>query len=187
MRRLCRFTAGFALGCAACVLGLRGGAWMAAGAAAVLAVLAAFFLPRMQVQLRGVKPALFGLAAALLFCAGYRAAFLRPTENFCAQQQAQIQAEVLDDPTASRYGSAVLVRVKTGGAGVKAVLYYRQDAALSPGDHISCTAKLRAADPDDLERDENRESRLFAIFRHWRPDGSRTCARKSFRKTYRAS
>lgn len=62
-------------------------------------------------------------------------------------------------PTASRYGSAVLVKVKTGGAGMKAVLYYQQDAALSPGDQIFCTAKLRAASPDNLERDEYYASR----------------------------
>ena len=90
---------------------------------------------------------------------GLPAVLLRPIEAFCAQNQAEIQAEVLDYPTASRYGSAVLVKVKTGGAVVKAVLYYQQDAALSPGDQIFCTAKLRAASPDNLERDEYYASR----------------------------
>ena len=157
MRRLCRFTAGFALGCAVCVLGLRGSTWIAGAILSVLAAALAVCLPKPL--LKGARLTLAGLAIALLFCAGYRAVFLRPIEAFCAQEQAEISAEVLDDPTASRYGSAVLVRVKTGGAGMKAVLYYQSDAALSPGDEISCTARLRAASPDNLERDEYYASR----------------------------
>ena len=143
MRRLCRFTAGFVIGCAACVWFLRGSAWTAA---AILGALAAVLT-------------LLGFAISLVFCAGYRAVLLRPIEAFCAQNQAELHAEVLDYPTASRYGSAVLVKVKTGGVGMKAVLYYQQDAALSPGDQIFCTAKLRAASPDNLERDEYYASR----------------------------
>ncbi len=156
MRRLCRFTAGFVIGCAACVWFLRGSAWTAAAIGALAAVLAVCLL---KTRRQGVRLTLLGFAISLVFCAGYRAVLLRPIEAFCAQNQAELHAEVLDYPTASRYGSAVLVKVKTGGAGMKAVLYYQQDAALSPGDQIFCTAKLRAASPDNLERDEYYASR----------------------------
>ena len=153
MRRLCRFAAGFAVGCAACVFALRGSTWIAG----LILIALAVFLSKSR---KSHAPlALFGLAAALIFCTGYRSAILRPIEDFCAQEQAKISAEVLEEPTASRYGSAVLVRVKTGGAGIRAVLYYQSDAALSPGDEISCTARLRAASPDNLERDEYYASR----------------------------
>lgn len=134
MRRLCRFAAGFVIGCAACVWFLRGSTWSVAAIGALAAILAACF-PKSRGQ--GVRLTLLGFAISLVFCAGYRAVLLRPIEAFCAQNQAEIQAEVLDYPTASRYGSAVLVKVKTGGVGMKAVLYYQQDAALSPGDQIS--------------------------------------------------
>ena len=156
MRRLCRFAAGFVIGCAACVWLLRGSAWIAAAIGALAAVLAVCLL---KTRWQGVRLTLLGFAISLVFCAGYRAVLLRPIEAFCAQNQVELHAEVLDYPTASRYGSAVLVKVKTGGAGVKAVLYYQQDAALSPGDQIFCTAKLRAASPDNLERDEYYASR----------------------------
>ena len=156
MRRLCRFTAGFVIGCAACVWFLRGSTWSVAAIGALAAVLAVCLL---KTRRQGVRLTLLGFAISLVFCAGYRAVLLRPIEAFCAQNQAELHAEVLDYPTASRYGSAVLVKVKTGGAGMKAVLYYQQDAALSPGDQIFCTAKLRAASPDNLERDEYYASR----------------------------
>lgn len=156
MRRLCRFTAGFAAGCAACVLGLSGEALLAAmiaGALALAVVCSA------KTRLRRLRPAALGLLLALTFCFGYRTLLLRPVERFCAQEQANISAEVLESPTSSRYGGAVLVRVETGGRGVRAVLYYQEDLALSPGDRIFCTARLRAADPDNLERDEYYASR----------------------------
>ena len=157
MRRLCWFTAGFVIGCAACVWFLRGSAWTAAAILGALAAVLAVCL--LKTRRQGVRLTLLGFAISLVFCAGYRAVLLRPIEAFCAQNQAEIQAEVLDYPMASRYGSAVLVKVETGGAGMKAVLYYQQDAALSPGDQIFCTAKLRAASPDNLERDEYYASR----------------------------
>lgn len=157
MRRLCRFTAGFVIGCAACVWFLRGSAWTAAAILGALAAVLAVCL--LKTRRQGVRLTLLGFAISLVFCAGYRAVLLRPIEAFCAQNQAELHAEVLDYPTASRYGSAVLVKVKTGGVGMKAVLYYQQDAALSPGDQIFCTAKLRAASPDNLERDEYYASR----------------------------
>ena len=156
MRRLCRFTAGFVIGCAACVWFLRGSTWSVAAIGALAAILAACF-PKSRGQ--GVRLTLLGFAISLVFCAGYRAVLLRPIEAFCAQNQAELHAEVLDYPTASRYGSAVLVNVRTGSLGMKAVLYYTSDEALSPGDQIFCTAKLRAASPDNLERDEYYASR----------------------------
>lgn len=162
-------------------------------------------VPSENAAARGVRLTLLGFAISLVFCAGYRAVLLRPIEAFCAQNQAELHAEVLDYPTASRYGSAVLVKVKTGGAGMKAVLYYQQDAALSPGDQIFCTAKLRAASPDNLERDEYYASRgVWAVLsvkgqltvtpgtwslRHlprWRQGGSRTRAGRFSRRTFRA-
>ena len=87
MRRLCRFTAGFAAGCAACVLGLSGKALLAAmiaGALALAVVCSA------KTRLRRLRPAALGLLLALTFCFGYRTLLLRPVERFCAQEQADI-------------------------------------------------------------------------------------------------
>ena len=116
MRRLCRFAAGFVIGCAACVWFLQGSAWTAAAILGALAAVLAVCLLKMRRQ--GVRLTLLGFAISLVFCAGYRAVLLRPIEAFCAQNQAELHAEVLDYPTASRYGSAVLVKVKTGGVGM---------------------------------------------------------------------
>ena len=114
MRRLCRFTAGFSIGCAACVAGFRSGAYLLAAIAAALCVLALGF--RKQLHLQRLLPALLGLSLALAWCGVYRAVLLRPIEAFCARQQAEISAEVLEYPTSSRYGRAVLVCVYPRGA-----------------------------------------------------------------------
>ena len=157
MRRLCRFTAGFSIGCAACVAGFRSGAYLLAAIAAALCVLALGF--RKQLHLQRLLPALLGLSLALAWCGVYRAVLLRPIEAFCARQQAEISAEVLEYPTSSRYGRAVLVCVEAEPRSIRAVLYYSSDETLLPGDHVACTAKLRAASPDNLERDEYYASR----------------------------
>ena len=157
MRRLCRFTAGFSIGCAACVAGFRSGAYLLAAIAAALCVLALGF--RKQLHLQRLLPALLGLSLALAWCGVYRAVLLRPIESFCARGQAEISAEVLEYPTSSRYGRAVLVCVEAEPRSIRAVLYYSSDETLLPGDRVTCTAKLRAASPDNLERDEYYASR----------------------------
>ncbi len=157
MRRLCRFTAGFSIGCAACVAGFRSGAYLLAAIAAALCVLALGF--RKQLHLQRLLPVLLGLSLALAWCGVYRAVLLRPIEAFCARQQAEISAEVLEYPTSSRYGRAVLVCVEAEPRSIRAVLYYSSDETLLPGDRVTCTAKLRAASPDNLERDEYYASR----------------------------
>ena len=157
MRRLCRFTAGFSIGCAACVAHFRSGAYLLAAIAAALCVLALGF--RKQLHLQRLLPALLGLSLALAWCGVYRAVLLRPIEAFCARQQAEISAEVLEYPTSSRYGRAVLVCVEAEPRSIRAVLYYSSDETLLPGDRVTCTAKLRAASPDNLERDEYYASR----------------------------
>ena len=63
MRRLCRFTAGFSIGCAACVAHFRSGAYLLAAIAAALCVLALGF--RKQLHLQRLLPALLGLSLAL--------------------------------------------------------------------------------------------------------------------------
>lgn len=125
MRRLCRFTAGFSIGCAACVAGFRSGAHLLAAIAAALCVLALGF--RKQLHLQRLLPALLGLSLALAWCGVYRAVLLRPIEAFCARGQAEISAEVLEYPTSSRYGRAVLVCVEAEPRDIRAVLYYQSD------------------------------------------------------------
>ena len=128
-----------------------------AAIAAALCVLALGF--RKQLHLQRLLPALLGLSLALAWCGVYRAVLLRPIEAFCARQQAEISAEVLEYPTSSRYGRAVLVCVEAEPRSIRAVLYYSSDETLLPGDRVTCTAKLRAASPDNLERDEYYASR----------------------------
>ena len=50
MRRLCRFTAGFSIGCAACVAHFRSGAYLLAAIAAALCVLALGFRKQLHLQ-----------------------------------------------------------------------------------------------------------------------------------------
>ena len=157
MRRLCRFAAGFAAGCAACVLfaGVSFAVWIAAGALAAL--LAIGLRGRRRT---GIRIVLTGLALALFWCAGYRAVFVRPVQALCAQGDGEVTAEVRDYSSRTRYGYGVLVRVKTAdGRSVPAVLYYPEETALSPGDTVRCEAKLRAASPENLGRDEYYASR----------------------------
>lgn len=157
MRRLCRFTAGFSIGCAACVAGFRSArifwrqllrrsaCWRwGSGSSCICS---------------GFCRHCWGLSLALAWCGVYRAVLLRPIEAFCARQQAEISAEVLEYPTSSRYGRAVLVCVEAEPRSIRAVLYYSSDETLLPGDRVTCTAKLRAASPDNLERDEYYASR----------------------------
>ena len=156
MRRLARFAAAFALGCAAFVLGRKEAATIL-----VLALSAGLALgcALHAVQFRRCAPFLLGLILAFGWCMVYETAFVRPVRAFCADDETQITAEVREYPTKTRYGYGVLVRVKTDGRSIPAVLYYQEETALSPGDIISCMAKLRAADAENLGRDEYYASR----------------------------
>lgn len=145
MRRLCRFVSGFALGCVLCAAGGTAVSWQAAAAAGILCALAACLL---RLRRKTLFLPLLGLALALFWCLGYRALVLRPVEEFCAQEQAEVCVQALDYSQPSRYGSSVPVLVKTKNVRLRAVFYYQQDVNLSPGDTISCTAKLRAATPE---------------------------------------
>ncbi len=204
MRRLCWFTAGFVIGCAACVWFLRGSAWTAAAILGALAAVLAVCL--LKTRRQGVRLTL-GFAISLVFCAGYRAVLLRPIEAFLRAKSGGTPRRGSDYPTASRYGSVVLVKVKTGGAGMKAVLYYQQTRRFRREIKFFCTAKLRAASPDNLERDEYYASRgvwavlsakgaddgcegknvFFAIFQRWRQGGSRMRAGRFFQRMWKAS
>lgn len=76
MRRLCRFTAGFSIGCAACVAHFRSGAYLLAAIAAALCVLAVGASGSSCICSR-LLPALLGLSLALAWCGVYRAVLLR--------------------------------------------------------------------------------------------------------------
>ena len=154
MRKLARFACGFAFGCAACVLGLP--VFYALIVSGGLAL--AFFLLRSHADQK-LRPVVLGLCFALLWCAGYKTIWISPMQSLCREGQRPITATAEAYPTATRYGKAVLVRVKEGGISAPAVLYYPDDAEIRPGDEISCLAKVRAASPDDLGRDEYYASR----------------------------
>ena len=102
---------------------------------------------------------LCGLAIALFWCAVYQAAVVAPIGAFCRAGEREISAVVTEYPTRSRYGSAVLIRAQDGKRSIPAVLYYQDEAELAPGDRIFCTAKIRAASPENLGRDEYYASR----------------------------
>ena len=154
MRRLGRFAAGFTLGCAVCVLGLPVFCALILGG-----IFAAGSCLLRSHRTRKLRPALLGLCAALFWCALYRAAVVSPIGAFCREEEREITAEATEYPTSSRYGSAVLVSVRDGARNIPAVLYYQEDTQIIPGDELSCTAKVRAASPDSLGRDEYYASR----------------------------
>ena len=151
MRRLCRFAAGFAAGCAAWVLGIR----TVVLAALALACVAGLFLSvhRRSLRAQKVRALTIGLLAALVWCAGYDYAALSPVRLKDAQENTQITMEVREYPSRTKYGYSALVRVKTGGRSVPAVLYYPQETAIEPGDTVRCEGTLRAATGQTLERD----------------------------------
>ena len=154
MRKLARFACGFALGCAACVLGLPVFyALVLDGGFALAAVLLRSH------RSRKLRPVVLGLCLALLWCAGYKTIWISPMQSLCREGERSLTATAEAYPTATRYGKAVLVRVKEGGISAPAVLYYQDDAEIRPGDEISCLAKVRAASPDNLGRDEYYASR----------------------------
>lgn len=154
MRRLCRFALGLAAGCALCVTGHALLAWLvAAGLFAVLAVL------RRRRIARRLLPVFLGAALAALWCAGYRAVRVQPLQALCAQKQTTLCAEILEYPQKTSYGYGVLGRMRVEGRYYQLVLYYSDEAALSPGDTVFCEAKLRAANADALGRDEYYASR----------------------------
>lgn len=154
MRRLGRFACGFCVGCAACVLGLPVFYALILGGGFALA----FCLLRSHGS-RKLRPAALGLCLALLWCAGYKTIWIAPMQSLCREGQRTLTATAEAYPTATRYGKAVLVRVCDDGVTAPAVLYYQQDVEINPGDDISCLAKIRAASPDDLGRDEYYASR----------------------------
>lgn len=146
MRRLCRFAAGFACACALCVMGHT-------PLAAALAALFALSLFYKRGKIARLRPAFFGLAAAVLWCAAYQALWLQPVEAFGAQDAQVISAEVREYPTKTRYGYGVLADVDALGGKIPAVLYYEDETELCPGDVVSCRAKLRVANIENLGRD----------------------------------
>lgn len=142
MRRLCLFSAGFALAAAAYVAALLPAAWYVfAPLAALTAVLFALRRP----LARRFAICALGLTVGLAWCLGYEALFLRP---FSAQNglTREVSAQVRALPQKTDYGFAVDVRLTLDGRSCPAILYYEDaETAPQPGDVVSCRAKLTAA------------------------------------------
>ena len=144
MRKLCLFALGFALSILAAVCLLADTVWLAAGLPALAAAGALF-------ALRG-KPArraaivLLGLGVGFVWCAAYQALFLRPLAAL-GGEAVSIEAEALEAPQPTRFGSSLLCDVAVEDRRVRTLLYFsEQDALPEPGDRISCTAKLTRAE-----------------------------------------
>lgn len=154
MRRLCRFSLGLAGGCVLCVSGHTLWAVLAA-----LGLLGAWVYLRRTQLARRLLPVMLGAALAALWCTGYRAVRVQPLQALCAQDTAELSAEILEYPQKTSYGYGVLARTDVGRQSCRVVLYYQEETELCPGDSVFCTAKLRAASPDNLGRDEYYASR----------------------------
>ncbi len=139
IRRAAWFAAAFALAAALyvylwqdrCVL------WVLAGAA-VLA-LGVFFL-RLRCS-RAVCVVCLGLCAGVLWCFFYGWLFLPDLERLAETEQ-PVTLTVTDVPWETDYGMSVEVRLEDQSRSCGAVLY-ADFTELQPGDHVSCTARIR--------------------------------------------
>lgn len=151
MRRLAWFCGGFGAACLLSCYG--GGGWIAAATGALLLLFAllvrqvsgragAFF----QVSRRAVALLLGGTLAFLWFSA-YSALFYAPAQKLAGTEQT-LSATVLTYPqTTSIGGRSVTVALDGGLRSPHALIYGSEDwVDLRPGDEITCTVRLKAAD-----------------------------------------
>lgn len=119
-------------------------AWMTwAGAAALLAGLGLARLWREKEKL--LRLLAFGLAAGILWYAGYAALFLAPAEARVGTEE-RVVMELTDWPEATDYGARAEVRLLEGGLPGRAIYY--GDASLldrEPGQRIETTVRCYSA------------------------------------------
>ncbi len=152
MRKLCWFVLGFVLAVLAAVLLLSETARWGAGAAVLPA--AAVCFSRRGKPARRAAIVLLGLGVGFVWCAAYQALFLRPLAAIDGSVR-PIEAEVLEAPQATRYGSSVLCTMQSGGAKARGILYFSdREEPIMPGDRIFCEAKLTRAE-EKLERGDS--------------------------------
>lgn len=125
MRRLGIFAAAFAVAAAGFIL--LGNAAAALITAAVTGALAGAFLLLRDRRLRAARIFLLGLCVGLLWCAGYRAAFLGRAARHDGERL-PVTVTALAAPSETPYGAAVPVELPLEGR------------------RLSCTAKLRLVD-----------------------------------------
>ena len=139
------FALPFGAGCALCQY-LLPGPWRGwAAAAAVCAALAASLL-REKRSRRALRIGALGLAAGMLWYAGYATLFLSPAQRLTGTEDA-VTLELLDYPEETGYGARCTVRVLDGGLRGRAV-YYGESAllALEPGDRVTAAVRYESAD-----------------------------------------
>lgn len=139
MRRLAWWETGFCAALLAFALGLkaRWAIFLAAGAA-ILGVVSLLLRRR---ALRRVSAVLLGLAAGLGWAAGEWAARMRPLDAWDGRETA-LWAQAADYTRGSAYGTATEVYLQLDGRDCRAVLYCRDDPALTPGDWLGGTLRL---------------------------------------------
>lgn len=140
MRKLALFSGGFAAAAAIFVYLLRDvrALWLA-GACLAFSPLA------LRLGLRRCCAAALGLAAGLLWCAGYQQLWLAPADRLCDTTQ-QVALTLTEDPTATDYGSRAMGTIQADDRRYSAVLY--ADEALmkaTAGDCVTVQAKIRRA------------------------------------------
>jgi competence protein ComEC len=143
MRKLFLFAVFFALADVFYVCRLPGSAAVIVAAVCALLALAARLLHGRTLRCAAI--CLAGVAAGLLWCAGYRAAYLGPAER-ADGKTAEISARVTDWPLKTNYGSSVTADIALEGKNYRSVLYLDESGLkLQPGDEVRMKAETALA------------------------------------------
>lgn len=151
MRKLLIFSAAF---CAADILYVcfLPGSWIFLLAAFAAVLSFACFLLKGP-DLRRAAIFLLGFSAGLLWCCGYRAAFVRPAEDLDGKTQT-VTARISDYPQKTNYGFSVTADLIVNGRTCRCLMYLSgKGGTLQPGDTVNVKASLSAANQDIREGD----------------------------------
>ena len=141
MRRLTRFAVPFGTGCLLCAYLLPRTVWLLAAAGALAAGLASMLLRKQDGKL--VRIAAIGLAAGVLWFAGYDVLYLDPARELEGLEDLA-EVELADYPEKSGYGARCVVRVP--GTRGRAVYYGGYNLLdLEPGDRVTSVVKYYSA------------------------------------------
>jgi competence protein ComEC len=152
MRKLLLFSLSFCLADILCVCWLPERTAFLLGALTALLALACFLMKGPDPRRAAI--CLLGLCAGLLWCAGYRAVFLRPAEKADGKTQL-VTARVADYPQQTGYGVSVTADILLYGRPCRSLLYLdAKEASLEPGDLVTAKAELQLAN-GDIQKGDN--------------------------------
>ena len=163
MRKLAWFAGGFAAGALLCAYLLPAAYAWAPGAAAAAA---GFVLLLLRVsRARRAAIACLGLGVGLLWCWGYRIAFLRGADELDGATKTTTLF-VAADPEPTAYGGKVEVLARESGRTYRALLYLDDAGAdLLPGDAVTAEVRFRRCGDSEIGEEQVYDAANGVLFR----------------------